>query len=591
MALHATSKATPTVVTAARRPDLQTAMRGILDRSSIATRLVFFAVALVGVTAMSIGTLSYTRARHALETGARTNLVLLARDVAANVHEELEDRAADITHWSRLEVMRALIYQDVDKELAKFLEQTLRGRPAYRAIVCLDGAGRPIAGAGAVGEIEPQGQPGKLLVSIIPRSGDSLAQFEMPVFNPERSTMVIGRLIVLLDLSALLETVDPSQRGETADVSLLLRVRDGETLAESEARSERVTRRDGAPPAMLTALAPVEGLPIADGPPLEVLVSEPVEAAFADVASLRATLLQTGLLVVVLGALLAAFVAWRIGQPIRQLTVTVREVTKRGEAVPQSMFPETGGEVGVLASAFRTMMDSLSTAQREAMAQSRLAFLGEIAANIAHEVRTPLSVLKTAAQLLARGGVPEPEQRELALTAASEVDRLNAVVTSLVDLARPKPVQHRLEAVDPIVDRAVAFFKPLAAKSGVEIVRAGAHDGSRILGSADQLYQVLLNLVQNAIQAMRGAGTVTVTSGRVDGWVLIGVEDTGPGFAVDVLPRVFSPFFTTKVDGTGLGLAIVKRMVEEHGGTVGAENRSRGGARVWVRLPVREDAT
>jgi signal transduction histidine kinase len=72
---------------------------------------------------------------------------------------------------------------------------------------------------------------------------------------------------------------------------------------------------------------------------------------------------------------------------------------------------------------------------------------------------------------------------------------------------------------------------------------------------------------------------------------VIAVEDTGPGFAADVLPRVFSPFVTTKADGTGLGLAIVKRMVEEHGGTVGAENRRAGGARVWVRLPAREDAT
>jgi len=574
MAVNAISKGAPTA-------------RSILDRSSIATRLVIFAVGLVGVTATSIGALSYTRARRALEADARTGLVLLARDVAAHVHDEIENRAADITHWSRLEVMRALIYQDVDKELAKFVEQTLHERAAYRAIVARDATGRSVAGAGAVDEIEPGGAGDTVRVSIVQRAERATARFEAPVFNPERPSARIGTLVVLLDLSPMLEAVDPSLRGTTSAAALTLRERGGRIVAESTPRADRGGSTDG----MLTAVAPVERVHVEDAPHLEVVVSEPPEVAFAGVASLRSALLKTGVLVAALGAVFAAWVAWRIGRPIRQLTVTVHEVAERGEPVPQSAFPETGGEVGVLASAFRTMMESLSTAQREALAQSRLAFLGEIAANIAHEVRTPLSVLKTAAQLLARGGMPAAEQRELALTAAGEVDRLNAVVTSLVDLARPKPVHHRPEAVDPIVDRAVAFFQPLAAKAGVDLVRAGARDGSTVHASADQLYQVLLNLLQNAMQAVRHDGTVTVVRGRDDGWVVIAVEDTGPGFAADVLPRVFSPFVTTKTDGTGLGLAIVKRMVEEHGGTVGAENRPAGGARVWVRLPAREDAT
>jgi len=560
----------------------------LLDRSSIATRLVIFAVGLVGLTATSIGALSFTRARRALETDALTGLVLLARDVAAHVHDELENRAADITHWSRLEVMRALIYEDVDKELAKFLEQTLHERVAYRAIVALDATGRRVAGAGAVHDIEPDGVADTVRVAIVSRAGVAIARFETPVFNPERPGAKIGTLVVLLDLTPMLDAVDPSLRGATSEAALTLRERGGRVLAESRPRGERDGRStDG----MLTAVAPVERVHVDDAPHVEVVVSEPRDVAFAGVASLRSTLLKTGVLVAALGAALAAWVAWRIGRPIRQLTTTVREVAERGEPLPQSVFPETGGEVGVLASAFRTMMESLSTAQREALARSRLAFLGEIAANVAHEVRTPLSVLKTAAQLLARGGMPAAEQRELALMAAAEVDRLNAVVTSLVDLARPKPVERRPEAVDPIVDRAVAFFQPLAAKAGVDLVRVGARDGSTVDASADQLYQVLLNLLQNAMQAVSHDGTVTVVRGRDDGWVVIAVEDTGPGFAADVLARVFSPFVTTKADGTGLGLAIVKRMVEEHGGTVGAENRPAGGARVWVRLPSREEKT
>jgi len=197
----------------------------LLDRSSIATRLVIFAVGLVGLTATSIGALSFTRARRALETDALTGLVLLARDVAAHVHDELENRAADITHWSRLEVMRALIYEDVDKELAKFLEQTLHERVAYRAIVALDATGRRVAGAGAVHDIEPDGVADTVRVAIVSRAGVAIARFETPVFNPERPGAKIGTLVVLLDLTPMLDAVDPSLRGATSEAALTLRER------------------------------------------------------------------------------------------------------------------------------------------------------------------------------------------------------------------------------------------------------------------------------------------------------------------------------------------------------------------------------
>lgn len=541
---------------------------------------MLFAVALVGLTALLIGTLSYTRAAQALETTARTRLVLLARDVAATVGRELENRAADTMNWSRLEVMRALIYQDVDKELVTFLEQMRRGRPEYEAIVGVDATGAPVAGAGDVMAVQARAPASRPRWSLVPGAA-GLLQFETSVVNPERPSEVIGGLIVLLDLGRMPAGLEPARDGGRP-VALTVRSPAGDVLVDAPGA--------GAPPPddVLSAVAPIPVPPDADAPALEVVLAESRAAAFADVASLRATLLQTLLVVVALGAVLGAVVAWRIGRPIHQLTATVRGVAERGQLDPSVAFPETGGEVGVLAAAFRTMMESLAAAQRDALAKSRLAFLGEIAANIAHEVRTPLSVLKTAAQLLARGGMPPAEQRELATTAAAEVDRLNAVVTNLVDLARPQRVPYRLEPIDPIVDRAVAFVGPLARKSGTGVTREPSNGPLAVHGSADQLHQVLLNLLQNALQAVGGGGAVTVRCRAEDGAVRIEVDDSGPGFSPDVLPRVFAPFVTTKADGTGLGLAIVKRMVEEHGGTVGAENLPAGGARVWVRLPRRE---
>jgi hypothetical protein len=116
---------------------------------------------------------------------------------------------------------------------------------------------------------------------------------------------------------------------------------------------------------------------------------------------------------------------------------------------------------------------------------------------------------------------------------------------------------------------------------------AGDEAETVVQGSGDQLYQVLLNLVHNALQAMDGPGALTLRRRRDATSVWVEVEDSGPGFAPDVLTRVFTPFFTTRKDGTGLGLAIAKRIVEEHGGTMGARNVDGGGC-VWFRLPLKE---
>jgi hypothetical protein len=122
---------------------------------SLTTRLALFAILLASLTAALIGTLSYTRARDALEAEAESRLALLSRDVAEHLHRELEDRVADTTNWSRLEIMRALVYRDVDKELAQFLRQIVGGRQVYRAIACTGSDGEVVSAAGDVPGLLP----------------------------------------------------------------------------------------------------------------------------------------------------------------------------------------------------------------------------------------------------------------------------------------------------------------------------------------------------------------------------------------------------------------------------------------------------
>ncbi len=551
--------------------------------------MVLLVVMLVGVTAALIGSVSYSRARAALETAAKSKLKLLARDIAEHLHSELEDRAADTTNWAHLEVMVAVLYQDVDKELAQFLERSLQGRRIYRAIVCYDRAGVVVAAVGDAAAVRaPASPPATTRLSLVPPppgEQGQLLQLESAIANPESVTEAIGTIVVLLDSARLSDTMNASVQGDVGPVALMLValpsktvVRTGEVTTEEDALSA------GGAASTFGAVSTMATIAGAEGPTFQVRLSQSKRVALAEATALRVVLLRTGVVVLFISAALGALVAWRVVVPVRALTARVREIAERGEPIPDAHFPEANGEVGVLSAAFRSMMESLLRAQQESLAQSRLALLGEVAANVAHEVRTPLSVLKTSAQLLARPEVPAEEKTKLALMIAAEVNRLNVVVTTLVDLARPKPARYVLESLSRIIERAVAFFGATARDRGIMIKRQLPDREITVRGNADQLYQVLLNLVHNAIQAMPQGGVMTVACRRDGAAVTVEVADTGGGFAAAALPRVFAPFFTTKADGTGLGLAIAKRIVEEHGGTMGAINRPEGGALVWFKL-------
>src|SRR5262245_12217099 len=422
---------------------------------SLTTRLALFAILLASLTAALIGTLSYTRARRALEAEAQSRLALLAHDVAEHLHRELQDRVADITNWAHLEIMRAVLYRDVDKEIAQFLRQIVGTRQVYRAIVCVGADGQVASAAGDPLPLAAPVPPPNVrlsIVPVVPGAAERSILLEVAVTNPERPEVTIGTLLVLLEPRRLLETIEASIQPAGGHPLLTVHGRGGDVIMTTGGGNARDTARAAAAGDFLQGTATVGPFSGADGPELKVVAAEPARVALADVTALRTTLVTVGALVLILSSLLGVLVAWRISEPVRRLTAAVRRITVRGHLEGPVELPRATGEIGVLASAFRTMTESLSAAQAEALVQSRRAFLGEIAANIAHEVRTPLAVLKTSAQLLARQELPPDERRQLAMHVTAEVDRLNGVVTSLVDLARPLPVRYRDESLAEVVE-------------------------------------------------------------------------------------------------------------------------------------------
>ena len=226
--------------------------------------------------------------------------------------------------------------------------------------------------------------------------------------------------------------------------------------------------------------------------------------------------------------------------------------------------------------------------------QRRLAALGNMAAGLAHEIRNPLSGIKGAAQYLQEGADPE-QLREMLSVIVDEANRLNAVVTQFLDYARPLKLHVEPTAVEPLVRRIIELVRVEGLPPDVAIEADLEDDLPHVPVDRDKLTAVLLNLVQNAVQAVGNSGTVTVRARttRLGGPTLrgpaamaISVVDDGPGIEPEDMDNLFVPFFTTKPSGTGLGLAISRRLVQEHGGDIAVRTRPGHGAAFTVRLPL-----
>jgi C4-dicarboxylate-specific signal transduction histidine kinase len=217
----------------------------------------------------------------------------------------------------------------------------------------------------------------------------------------------------------------------------------------------------------------------------------------------------------------------------------------------------------------------------------RLAALGFMVAGVCHEVSNPLAAVHSMLQILQskRGVTPDTMEKGLASISAN-VARVLAITRKLGDFSRvgtdlPVPVY-----VDAAMEEALALLRHSSQGAGVQVTYREAPK-ARVLARPAMLQQVLFNIVQNAAQAMNGAGAIDAEARIEDRAVRIRIHDSGPGIADDLLPRVFEPFFTTKApgEGTGLGLAISYEIAHELGGTIRASNHPQGGACFDVVLP------
>jgi two-component system, sporulation sensor kinase E len=277
----------------------------------------------------------------------------------------------------------------------------------------------------------------------------------------------------------------------------------------------------------------------------------------------------------------------------RRLTRPLRDLSQGVGAVISGNYTHRvavsgGDELAQLSSTFNHMTERLGELhylEAQLRRRDRLHALGEVAMGLAHEIRNPLGIIKTATQLLhRRADLPDTDKRHLEYV-VSEVSRINDLITEFLDFAKPNPPLRVVQPARPLVEEILGFCAPELATHNIDAQVDDQAPGAMMYADAKQLKQACLNLILNAIDAMPDGGRLTVGIRTVGDNTVISIADSGQGIAPDMIERIFTPFVTTKASGTGLGLAKVYSIMESHDGSIECTSEKDAGATFSLYIP------
>jgi signal transduction histidine kinase len=256
---------------------------------------------------------------------------------------------------------------------------------------------------------------------------------------------------------------------------------------------------------------------------------------------------------------------------LRQLTTLIVLITALGVTV-----------VIVLGLLFYAQTRSLDRAEAAVVRKDNLATMGRMVANIAHEIRNPLSVIRTSSERLRRKYKDDDDAFSYI---SEEVDELNRILTGYLQFAQSQTAEFSPQPARKIISRCLLSVQPDVAQKRLEVVEKLPADEVYVNGDENRIRQAVLNVLLNAVQAAEKEGRVEVALAANDAHVEVVVSDDGPGIDAKLLSEVTKPFFTTKADGSGLGLNIAQTIVEEHDGSLDIQSRPGEGTRVTMTFP------
>lgn len=265
-------------------------------------------------------------------------------------------------------------------------------------------------------------------------------------------------------------------------------------------------------------------------------------------------------------------------------TIRQREGTKTVGLTISATTDSEGSETGYIC-VFQDITQ-LKNLEAEVKHKATLAAIGELSANMAHEIRNPLASLKGSIEMLRENTLSKDHSEKLMNIAISEMDRLNKIISDFLTYSRPKPLEYCRIDLHVVLDETIELLKSAVVRSDLVVIRKSFSGRNEIFADPGKIRQVFLNLGMNAIESMQDGGELTISTLRKKDRVMIYFRDAGAGIPPEYLREIFYPFFTTKDRGTGLGLSIAYRIVEEHRGTINVTSAVGHGATFEVVIPV-----
>lgn len=540
-------------------------------------QLLLLAFLLAGLLpAMLVSFLSFSQASHALRKEILRDLQTLGATVATDVDRVMFERLQNVQSWSQLALMQEVLIGDVDKELSVFLSESQKSyHQEYRALHVVDLQYRAVSSSQAaqIGKILPHppvwfsvnvgGR--QLQVSNITQNVLLMTQ----TIHDSDSQQPIGYLVAEFNWSIISKLLNDAVN-QQADAALF--DEQSNLLAASIHWSEK--RHS------LHVSNPVQGKVGLPGWYVHiervrsVAVAPVHRLAYVFLALLAATLLFSLLLVRPIGR--------AIIQPLENLTRFVRGFHQRTQTLPPKAGPP---ELQELAQAFERLIQDLETSQDNLTRAAKLAVVGEMAAAMSHEVRTPLGILRSSADVLLREPNLSTDGHEVLGFIISETERLNKLVSSLIDAARPRTPQFNPLDLTQLIYRVMALLQSQTMAKKITM-RFTQTEVMQVWADQDQMTQVLMNLLMNAIQILPAGGQIALRLEKLNANMVLTVSDNGPGIQVQDQAQVFEPFFTQRAGGVGLGLAVVRQIVQAHHGEITYRNSEMGGAEFTIVLPM-----
>ena len=523
--------------------------------------------------------LSFFAFRHAMQVEIARNLEFSASVIKERIDTLIHTQVQNMQVWRTLQVMQDITVGDVDKRLSgSLLELRVGQKSLYKVLFCTNDVGRVVSASdrSMIGATMPVAggwqaisSPASADVFVAPMDPDHRQAIALRTEIPNAFGQgTIGHLYVVLDFGAFQNVLD--QAVEEGPRNLLILDSRGYVIGASRELRERLDisalrledwkmPKAGATSYVHAGRALGEGELLVgaaassqyqhlEGMGWRILMIESTGIAFRPVLNLLWGLLALLLFTMTIGVWIASRLAGSIAQPIVELTAFTRRFRQGDKSLPEPP-GTTVSEVTELFGAYAEMIRALESSREQIVRAGKLAVVGEMAAIMAHEIRTPLSIVRSSAQLLER----QPD--------------LNAIVHNVLDLIATRVEAARVSVVLDLEPNPAAF------------------DCDK-----EQMMQVFLNLLLNALQFVPEGGKLGIRIFHDAGALCVSVEDDGPGVAPSIREHVFDPFFSRREGGIGLGLTVVQQIVQAHGGDIAVGVSGWGGAAFNMRFPLKSGA-